>query len=52
MPLALQMHLVMLSKYSKFHVDIFDSFQIKKLNKQFDKNSKVIKGQNLKKYCF
>ena len=35
MSIALQLLLVMMSKYSKFHVDIFDSFQINKLNKEF-----------------
>ena len=41
--------LVMMSKYSKFHVDIFDSFQTNTLNKQF---WKVEKGHNSKYITF
>ena len=45
----MQLLLLMMSKYSKFHVDIFDSFQINKLNKQFLQKIKVKKGHNSKK---
>ena len=41
MYIALQYLLVMMGQYSMFHVDIFDSFQINKLKKQFWKKSEL-----------
>ena len=52
MSIALQLLLVMMSKYSKFHVDIFDSFQMIILNKQLRQNFKVNKGHNFKTTAF
>ena len=52
MPIVLQLLNVMINKYSMFHGNIFDSFQIVMLNKQFWQNLKVKKGHNSKIVAF